>query len=339
MLRHRHGTVNSDPHDDYDELEMTYASETPFRSIADEPDEREALPPPQQPALLMPERNKAPRPADPDDYFLPATPQDHGRLIQKHVDEFDRELLAKRENAILALAGTLKQKWRYWTSPDKEEQLDKVDERDMESRAKQRAKMWLVFEGKKYPIAIFLLLCFILLLRYVDIKGLFTRPFVDSRGRVIFNPVKTFADVADPTEAYYSEWVKENSGPVGALERGFFTSPVWQELVPRNVSTELLSKALRERCKERCTCISAHYLGIPRNVLYVKPDLLFFDAIVDGHSTSQIVLNARRVTGEGTVQVSAPAWIILDGHAIDGQRERVTLEKIPAACAFSLLVK
>lgn len=72
------------------------------------------------------------------------------------------------------------------------------------------------------------------------------------------------------------------------LRAGYFSTPVYNAPDPRNVSLELLRSAMALNCVEKCACISALQLGIPRDIIMMTnpggPPLFMVNPEIPYHS-------------------------------------------------------
>ncbi len=87
----------------------------------------------------------------------------------------------------------------------------------------------------------------------------------------------------------------------GEIEAGYFSTPIYGAPDPRNVSLELLRTAMLLNCVDRCACISALQLGIPRDIiLMTDPDnspLFMVNPTIPYHSTDGAVVEFSKSAG------------------------------------------
>lgn len=89
------------------------------------------------------------------------------------------------------------------------------------------------------------------------------------------------------------------------IEAGYFSTPVYGAPEPRNVSLELLRTTMLLNCADKCACIPALQLGIPRDIiLMTDPDntpLFMVNPTIPYHSSDGAVVEFSK-----SVDSSAP---------------------------------
>lgn len=196
-----------------------------------------------------------------------------------------------------SIAKWIQENYKYWISGAP------VDYRD--NRAKRAIKnTWI---EHREPLFIFLIsIVFIIYAYYYFEIGkqlIMVRIFVDSQKRVIVNPILNpeyetvvFFDISDILEM--EEWAKtQKENPKlnkSVLESGFIEMNVYGHETRRNVSIELLIKAMETHAEDK-SCISALNFGIIKNVILIRRvnegrvmKFTMYDPFIETTSTSKV---------------------------------------------------
>ena len=272
--------------------------------------------------------------------------------------ESDSTSLIHVENGVISFLNQgcdwIVKKYKYWISGSK------MDYREAKLKVETK-KRW---NSEKEPLFIFIatIVVFVYAFKYFEIGKQFAvvHMFVDSRNRVITNPVLNpdcetiiFFDVNDIMEM--DEWA-EKSKNIPKLERenlemGFIEMDVYDHETKRNVSIELMLMAMESFADEH-SCISALNFGIIQNVILIKKKdgeqsltVTMYDPVLDTISYDKVTASIMKKVerNDGTFEevvvkkIQVPKKIVVEFYDQNYKKLRLTLTGEESACVYQFI--
>ncbi len=171
--------------------------------------------------------------------------------------------------------------------------------------------------------------------------------YVDSQKRKITDPLRVdqvaLIDL-EGSRAWLAQYAKlRENGPFSeeGVRSGYFTTDVYG-YGRKNVSLEILREAMKIVCPaDRCMCVSAYQLGIPRNIALLNArqqtaTIFMIDPFVDYVSTETFKVRIR-VVNEEEVSVDMPTSCVTEHKTLSATKERNTFEMNESACIMRII--